>query len=242
MSRLRVGIVGAGGRAGGAMALALDGRAQVERIARDRMSEAATVADVVILAVPDAAIAECARSIAPAGAVVVHLSGVTTLDALAPHRRVGSLHPLASMPDAALGAERLRGAWMAVAGDAIVDELVALLGGRSFRVPDAQRALYHAAACIASNHLVALLAQVDRLAAQLGVPLAPFLDIASGSIANVAALGPADALTGPVRRGDWETVRRHLAALDPAERPLYVELARAAAALAGRELPADVHA
>jgi predicted short-subunit dehydrogenase-like oxidoreductase (DUF2520 family) len=233
---LRVRIVG-NGRAGGSLAGALDGRASVERRGRGDLADAARDVDLLVLAVPDRAIAECATAVEPADAVVIHLSGVTGLDALAPHPRVGSLHPLVSFPDATQGARRFRGAWMAVAGDPLVGELARLLDGRSIHVADEQRALYHATACIASNHLVALMSQVERLAATLGVPAQPFLELASGAMANTLVTGAAAALTGPVSRGDWETVRRHVAALPPAERPLYLALAAEAAVLAGLDVP-----
>ena len=96
------------------------------------------------------------------------------------------------------------------------------------------RVAYHAAAVVASNHLVALLGQVERIAAPLGVPLEAFLDLAAGSLWNVRELGPADALTGPAARGDEATIDAHLAALDPAERSAYEVLAEQARRLAGR--------
>jgi predicted short-subunit dehydrogenase-like oxidoreductase (DUF2520 family) len=115
--------------------------------------------------------------------------------------------------------------------------VVADLGGRTVSVDEGERAAYHAAACIASNHTVALLAQVERIAASAGVPLAAYLDLVRMTVDNVAALGPAGALTGPAARGDWSTMARHLGALDPSEAPLYLALARSAANLAGRTLP-----
>ncbi len=95
----------------------------------------------------------------------------------------------------------------------------------------------HAAAVVASNHLVALMGQVQRIGAAAGVPLQAYLDLAAGTLDNVAELGPQAALTGPVSRGDWATLRRHLAAIEPSERPAYLALAEAAARLAQRELP-----
>jgi predicted short-subunit dehydrogenase-like oxidoreductase (DUF2520 family) len=127
-----------------------------------------------------------------------------------------------------VGAVRLRGASFAVAGDPLVGDVVAALGGRAFAVADEHRAAYHAAAVIASNHLVALLGQAQRVAATAGVPLAAYLDLVRQTVDNVAALGPAEALTGPVRRGDEATVARHLAVLDPSERAAYEALADAA--------------
>jgi predicted short-subunit dehydrogenase-like oxidoreductase (DUF2520 family) len=100
-----------------------------------------------------------------------------------------------------------------VAGDPLVHDVVAALDGRAFEVADADRALYHAAACIASNHLVALLGSAERVAAEAGVPLEAYLDLVGGTVGNVAALGPAVALTGPAARGDERTIAAHRAAL-----------------------------
>ena len=96
--------------------------------------------DAVVLAVPDAAIAAVAQQIQPVeGTCVAHLSGATSLTALAPHRRVASLHPLVALTDAVTGAERLRGGWFAVAGDPVAEDLVRALHGRSFPLDDEQR-------------------------------------------------------------------------------------------------------
>ena len=222
------------GRAGGSFAAAL------ERVGWDLAASVARGGDVgaaahgvelLVIATPDAAIAEVARAVEPdAGAAVVHLSGSLGLDVLAPHPRRGAIHPLASLPNAEIGAARLAaGTWFAVAGDPVVEQVVADLGGRSFAVADGDRAAYHAAACIASNHLVALLGQVERGAGTAGVPLDAYLDLARATLDNVAAIGPAAALTGPAARGDRATIERHRAALDPGELRAYdalVDLAR----------------
>ena len=136
-------------------------------------------------------------------------------------------------PTPEVGAERLiSGTWFAVAGDDLVRQVVDDLGGRPIEVDDADRAAYHAAAVIASNHLVALLGQAERVAATAGVPLEAYLDLVRATVDNVAELGPAAALTGPAARGDEATLDRHLAALDaidPRERAAYeamVALAR----------------
>jgi predicted short-subunit dehydrogenase-like oxidoreductase (DUF2520 family) len=105
---------------------------------------------------------------------------------------------------------------------------VADLDGRLVEVDDADRTTYHAAAVMASNHLVALLGAVERVAAQAGVPLDAFLDLVRGTVDNVAVLGPEGALTGPVARGDWDTVARHLAALPESERGTYQAMTDAA--------------
>jgi predicted short-subunit dehydrogenase-like oxidoreductase (DUF2520 family) len=226
------------GRAGGALALALHraGWTVEAPLGRDDdLGGAAEGVDLLVLATPDPAIAEVAAAVAPQPtAVVAHLAGALGLDVLGEHQRRAALHPLVSLPDAETGAARLgAGAWFAVAGDPLVERVVADLGGRSFTVADVDRTRYHAAAVIASNHLVALLGQVERVAPP-GVPLAAFLDLARGSIDNVAALGPAAALTGPVARGDWATVERHLAALPADECPAYEAMVAEARRLAGR--------
>jgi predicted short-subunit dehydrogenase-like oxidoreductase (DUF2520 family) len=190
--------------------------------------------DIVVIATPDAVIADVSASVRPSETcVVAHLSGALGLDVLAPHSRRGSLHPLVSMPDASLGAARLRGAWMAIDGDPLMWDLAVLLDGRAFAVAAADRVRYHAAAAIASNHVVALLGQVERIADAIGVPAEAFWDLARGAIDNVVALGPGSALTGPVARGDWATVHAHLAALPADERAGYRAAAELAARLAG---------
>ena len=195
----------------------------------DDVAGAAEGVDLLVLATPDGAVADVAAAVRPVpSTVVAHLAGSLGLDALAPHERRASIHPLRSIPE--IGAD-LRGAWFAVAGDELAGRVVDDLGGQRVAVDDAHRAAYHAAACIASNHLVALLGQVERVAATAGVPLDAYLDLVRQTVDNVAAVGPAAALTGPVRRGDVGTIERHLAALDPAERPAYEAMADAARSL-----------
>lgn len=223
------------GRAGGSLAGALTAAGWAVEVVPGTAAVTADGVDLVVLAVPDGAVAEVASAVTPGPAVVAHLAGSLGLDVLAPHARRASVHPLVSLPTPEVGAERLRaGAWFAVAGDPVAGEVVAALGGRAVEVPDDQRAAYHAAACIASNHLVALLGQVERVAGPVGVPLAAYLDLARATVDNVAALGPAAALTGPAARGDTATLDRHRAALAPEERPAYDALVDLAERLAGR--------
>ena len=231
-------VIGAG-RAGTALAAALtDAGWSVDGPhGRDHdLSAAAIGTRAAILAVPDAAVPDVAASVQPGDAAVLHISGSLGLDALRPHRRAASVHPLVALPDSERGAARLRGAWFATAGDPVADEIVAALGGRSVEVEDSDRVRYHAAAVIASNHLVALLGQVERVAAAIDVPLEAYLDLARGALDDVAAVGAGQALTGPVSRSDWGTVSRHLSAIDQVERPAYALLADAARRL--QETPA----
>ena len=193
------------------------------------MADSAVGVELLVIATPDGVVAEVAAAVRPVGTTVVaHLAGSLGLDVLAPHARRASFHPLRSIPS---GQVDLRGAWFAVAGDELARRVVDDLGGRPVEVDDDHRVAYHAAATIASNHLVALLGQAERVAATAGVPLEAYLDLVRQTVDNVARLGPAEALTGPVRRGDWATVERHLAALATEERAGYEALAALAARL-----------
>lgn len=165
-------------------------------------------ADVVLLAVPDAAIAEAAALI-PAGPMVGHLSGATTLGPLRGHRSF-SLHPVMTItgPDS-----RLDGAPAAVAGAgepelAMAEFLAAAMGMEPFRVADADRAAYHAACSMASNFVVTLEGLATELADGVGVPRRMLVPLARASVENWARDGAASALTGPVARGDDAVVSR----------------------------------
>ncbi len=225
------------GRAGTSLALALtsvgwDVAPMLGR--RDDLSDAAADVQLLVIATPDRAIAETAAAVEPVpSTVVAHMSGSLGLRVLAPHPRRAAFHPLVALPNPEVGSKRLPGAWFGVGGDeVVVDKLVTALGGRSFPVDDDDRALYHAAACIASNHLVALLGQVERLARDLDVPPEAYLELARATLENVAELGARKALTGPAARGDESTIRRHLRALPPEERKAYRGMADAARRLA----------
>jgi predicted short-subunit dehydrogenase-like oxidoreductase (DUF2520 family) len=252
------------GRAGTAVALALVGArhrvvavagrdvdGQSTRRAAARLdAPAVTIDDVgrgaglVVIATPDDAVAASASAVAPSlepGALVVHLSGALGLDvfaALAAVRsdvQVGALHPLQTIPFADT---RLAGAWAAVAGPPLVGELARELGMHPIEVADGDRAAYHAAAVVASNHLVALLGQVERLADAAGVPFGAFEPLAREAVDHAFAVGPAAALTGPVARGDVSTVTKHLEVIADAERRAYRALADEARRLADRDDPA----
>jgi predicted short-subunit dehydrogenase-like oxidoreductase (DUF2520 family) len=226
------------GRAGSALAAALtslesEGWELAGFLGRhDDPSAAARGVDVLVIATPDDVVAEVAASVEPvATTTVVHLSGSLGLDALAPHPLRAAVHPLVPLPTGAAGAARLRsGVTFAVAGAPAGRDIVESLGGRVVEIADEDRAAYHAAACIAANHVVALLGQVERVAASVGLELEAFLPLTRAAVDDVAELGPAAALTGPARRGDWATLSRHLDALPEGERAGY----QAGAALATR--------
>ncbi len=228
------------GRAGRSLAAALSARgwAFAGFLGRDDdFCRAARGVDVLVIATPDDTIAEVAADVEPVDTTtVVHLSGSLGLDALAPHPRRAALHPLVPLPNGEVGAARLgSGVTFAVAGAPVAREIVDCLGGRLVEVADEDRAAYHATACMAANHVVALLGQVERVAASVGLDLESFLPLTRAAVDDVAALGTSAALTGPARRGDWATLSRHLDALPESERAGY----QAGAALATRLAQAE---
>ncbi|HXQ19742.1 MAG TPA: pantoate--beta-alanine ligase [Acidimicrobiales bacterium] len=231
------------GRAGRSLAQALGsaGWDVVGLLGRDDdQTDAASGVDVLVIATPDDAIGAVAASVRPnPRCVVVHLAASLGLGVLDTHPRRGAMHPLVPLPTPEIGARRLvQGISFAVAGDPAVCRMVESLGGRALHVADADRAAYHAAACIAANHVVALLGQVGRVAGTVGLELDAFLDLSRAALDDVGRLGPMQALTGPAGRGDWATLERHRQALAPEERPAYNVLVgqalRLAADAAGR--------
>ena len=235
-----VRVIGAG-RAGRSFAKAIDDLVDwdvIDMRGRGLAIDAAADVDLVVIATPDAVVADVAAAIRPGRAVVAHVAGSLGLDVLAPHDRRAALHPLMSLPDAEIGAERLTGGWFAVAGDPLVADLATALGGRTFEIADDDRALYHAAAAVASNHLVALLGHAQRLGASVGVPADALLALALGSAENAVALGPAAALTGPAARGDEATLVAHREAIGrraPRELAAYEAMLAEARRLAAME-------
>ncbi len=235
------------GRAGGSFARALSAVGwQLAGVAGrgDDIAGAADGVDALLLCVSDGAIEAVASSVEPGSAPVIHVSGSRGLDVLAGHRRKGSVHPLMTLPDAERGAARLRDRCrFAVAGDPVTGELVDALGGTAFEVPDERRALYHAAASVAAGHVVALAAQVERLAKAAGVPSDAYWPLLLAAVDNMVETDPAGALTGPAARADWDTVRAHVGAVgsvSATDRSLYLALAAEVAALAGHQLPEDL--
>ena len=170
-------------------------------------------ADVVLLCVPDSEIA-AAAAVVRGGPIVGHTSGATSLGPLAPHEAF-SLHPLLSV--AKQGTD-FRGAGCAIAGNSeraaqTAGALAAALGMQPFAVAESDRPLYHAAASMASNYLVALEAAAERLVTLAGVSRQHLAPLVRSAVNQWAEVGAHDALTGPVARGDEETVARQRAAV-----------------------------
>jgi predicted short-subunit dehydrogenase-like oxidoreductase (DUF2520 family) len=241
----RIAVIGPG-RLGTTLASALReaGREVTGPAGRGERPEA----DVLILCVPDAEIPAAAETVAGAAPLVGHTSGATPLAALEPANARGTfgLHPLQTFPapleSGAL--ERFAGVGCAVAGSgpaalAGATELAENLGMRPFPIDDEGRAAYHAAASVASNFLVTLEAAAERIAAGAGLEpeqarrlLAPLV---RSTVDGWAELGPERALTGPVARGDRETVaaqRQAVADTAPELIPLFDELVEHTEALA----------
>jgi predicted short-subunit dehydrogenase-like oxidoreductase (DUF2520 family) len=210
------------GRVGSSLAAAAD-RAGIEvsLVSHSEVAESNPRGAAVLLCVSDDAIASMAKRLASeAPALIGHVSGATTLEALAAAAERGadafSLHPLQTFPD---GETPLEGTPAAVAGSskealAYARSLAHALGMRPFEVPEESRAAYHAAAAIASNLLVALEESAAELLDRIGVDEARELlaPLVLRTAANWAEQGPA-ALTGPIARGDRATVQRHRVAL-----------------------------
>ncbi len=211
---MQIGIVGPG-RLGRSLARLLrETGAEVDLVGRERPPRGA----VVLLTVPDDRIEEAARALPP-GPIVLHCSGTAPVDALAPHHPRGSFHPLMSFPGPHQTPD-LTGVPAALAGDPEAlragEALARRLGMTPLRVPGDRR-LYHAAAVFAGNFATVLLAEASALLAAAGIDpaeapqlLAP---LALRSIRNAAEVSPRAALTGPVARGDHNTVEQHRQAM-----------------------------
>ncbi|PZR78303.1 MAG: DUF2520 domain-containing protein [Candidatus Aeolococcus gillhamiae] len=217
-------------------------------------------ADLTFATVPDGEIVRVAATVAATGGALraralVHCSATHGPDVLAALRltcaEVGSFHPLQALAGAR-SAPLLRGSSFAVEAEEPLRStllgLVADLGGHAIDVPADGRALYHAAAVLAGNAPLALLARATSLLEEAGVARADahraLVALLAGAVSNAREGGPAGALTGPVVRGDATTVARHLDVLtaDPNTRELYRRLSLEALSLAGpagREAVAD---
>ena len=186
-------------------------------------------AELVLLCVPDREIVGVAAEIA-LGPWIAHVSGGTPLSALDPHERRFGLHPLQTFTRAR-GAEQLDGAYAAISAEgpealAAGFELAGTLGLHPFELDDSLRALYHAGAAVASNFLVTLFRAAAELVEAAGAPPEALIPLMRRTIENDFEL------TGPIERGDWETVeahRRAIRAARPELEPLYDVLAEATA-------------
>jgi predicted short-subunit dehydrogenase-like oxidoreductase (DUF2520 family) len=216
-----INVIGAGGRAGSAIAARLRERGVDLR---------ETGAELVLLCVPDSAISEVAAAMAP-GPWIAHVSGATPLSSLDPHSRRFSVHPLQTLVRGR-GADQLDGAYAAVTAETEEARnravwLARTLGLEPFELDDGARTLYHAGAVIASNYVVTLYRAASRLFIQAGAPPDALVPLMRRTIENGFEL------TGPIARGDWATVDAHLEALHdeaPEIEQIYRALAEVTAA------------
>ncbi len=205
---------------------------------------------VVFLAVPDHAIAGTAEHIAELwkesckGLVFYHLSGLYTsglLDPLAGYGgETGSLHPLQSIIEESLAQESIRDAFFVFEGTpqahAAADDLISSLSSNLLSLSGEDKVVYHTAAVIASNYLVAIVSQASDLMETVGLEMKHLIPLIKGTLRNLEARGKG-ALTGPVQRGDWKTVHAHVEALEekfPDVLPSYRALGQYTARIASR--------
>jgi len=214
---------------------------------------------ILLLAIPDDALGEVVQGLASqvlasqarpggVGGAVLHLSGALGLDPLRPLAElgfdVGSLHPMESVPPGPIRADRFEGTSFAISGDQgglhAARLLVRALGGHPLSVPSGERPRYHAAAVLASNYLVTLLHRAGELLREAGIPGEEadraLLHLARGTIERVGELGTEGAMTGPLVRGDAETIGLHLRALDYQTRLLYALLGQHSLEVFGERL------
>ena len=189
---------------------------------------AARAGDIVFVTTNDESIADvvAAEGGFRPGQLVVHMSGALSLSALAPAQKegalIGCIHPLQSFALVEGAQERMRGSVFGLTSGSpeagtLLKALVEALGGSFVEVADEDKPLYHAAAVLASNYLVAIEDAAIRLLAQTGLDertaLRSLLPLARATLDNIESLGTTAALTGPIARGDHETVQSHLHAL-----------------------------
>lgn len=223
-------------------------------LAADELSQLPVASGLILIATPDDAIADTARRLAELArrtdfqgkrfkyylgwVTVLHTSGALSSEVLAPlaaaGAQTGSIHPLVSISDPVTGANALRGAFYGLEGTPkakrLAAQLVKDLGGISFSIDAEKKALYHAAAVMASPHLVALFDLATEMLANCGLSrkrsqevLLPLLE---STVNNLKAASPKDALTGTFARADLSTVRKHLSALSGKELAAALEVYR----------------
>lgn len=258
MTHPRVGVVGAG-RVGAVLAarlqraghdiVAVSGRSTASQLRVQTLlpdvplldrAEVVRRAEIIVLAVPDDALADVALELAPLvgpGRLVAHTSGRHGLEVLAPLAQAGAhtiaMHPAMTFTGTEVDLDRgcVFGVTALPADRDVAETLVAELGGTVMWVDEADRATYHASLAHGANHLTTIVTQAMDLLREIGAedPAAVLRPLLSAALDNTLAYGDA-ALTGPVARGDVDTVRAHMANLaDPSTRRTYAALATATA-------------
>jgi predicted short-subunit dehydrogenase-like oxidoreductase (DUF2520 family) len=206
----------------------------------------ASGADWIFITTPDKAIQGTCEKIAQGGgfgkgSLAVHMSGALGSKVLDSARKAGagalSIHPMQSLASSEQAVKNFPGSYFSIEGDARAvpegKEIVEALGGLLVMIPGEQKALYHAGAAVASNYLVAVLDFAVMIYEALGMKrdeaVKAIMPLVRGTVKNVERVGVPDALTGPIARGDVETVEGHLEVLKkdlPEMLPLYTALGR----------------
>jgi predicted short-subunit dehydrogenase-like oxidoreductase (DUF2520 family) len=211
-------------------------------------------AKCLLLTVSDAAIFPLAQQVAQIQGsaddqIALHCSGLLDHTALAPLQGIGyhtgSMHPLQPITQPAPNTRLFDGIAVGIEGDTeakgLAQCLAADLGGLPFSLDGVDKRLYHAAAVFASNFAVTLAYTAEELMRQAGLrepPLPLLLPLLQAAVANIGSCGLPHALTGPISRGDSETIRQHLQALQtdaPQILPLYLALAQATVPIAQKQ-------
>lgn len=211
-------------------------------------------ADIYLIAVPDDRIVECARELAATGllkpeSIVFHCSGSLPSNAMqeaaASGANLASVHPVRSFASPEQVITSFEGTWCGMEGDegalTVLDHLFSTIGANTVRIDAAAKMLYHSAAVFASNYLVTLADIALEAYEKAGIPretgLRMIAPLMRKTVDNLLALGPEQALSGPIARGDWQTVEkqyRALAAWNPEYASIYRQLADRTTSLAGR--------
>ncbi|MCK8827500.1 DUF2520 domain-containing protein [Natroniella acetigena] len=189
-------------------------------------------ADLVVISTPDRMIAEVSKQLFESdlvseGSCLVHLSGALTSEILAKEdedQEYGrlSLHPLQSVADVESGITNLPQAFFTIEGEQlgveVGEEILTKLGVDYEIISQQAKPFYHAAACVASNYLVAIVNLALEMNQNVGISkeqaVRALLPLIKGSINNIENLGPIAALTGPISRGDNSTIEEHLEAFE----------------------------
>ncbi|MBN1571719.1 MAG: DUF2520 domain-containing protein [Deltaproteobacteria bacterium] len=184
-------------------------------------------ADIIFITTPDRAIGDAAKEMAEGGClrpgqIVLHMSGSLTSDVLAAARTSGallaSMHPLQSFADFSQAAKNIPGSIFCLEGDKDamppLKEIIKLLDGIELIIPKEEKPLYHAGAVVASNYLVSLVWAAVQMYAAIGMrekdAINALMPLIEGTLNNIKKLGTPKALTGPIARGDCETISDHI--------------------------------
>jgi len=202
-------------------------------------SDAAAQADCIFITTADDAIQSTCEKVTQEGGIypgkkVIHMSGAGGLDLLSAAKKAGacvaSIHPLQSFADVEGAIKNIPGSTFGITTNDNIKawsvQIVKDMGGIPFFIPEEDKPLYHAAACMASNYLTALMHTVEEIYLSLGLShddaIQAFWPLVRGTLKNIEMKGTVSALTGPVARGDIGTIRKHLQAFRD-KLPLYLQ-------------------